>query len=210
MWALAILGMPWDLVEDMEYFTVVTTFMFAWAYFTLDRIALEMENPFGFHHHALPLDALLLRLEISSRNLLAACGEPNDEAAPPAPRFDLVEVLRPLLNGAALRDAKKTKRERQKAAAEAAEWAAYEAANVEAGGGGGGAGPSAESIAAAQAADELWQGDAGAPGGGGGGEGFTDDLVAEPVRASKALEGSPPDRPSKVLGWLGASGKQSK
>jgi predicted membrane chloride channel (bestrophin family) len=67
---VAIAAFPWDIVEDMQTFALVTTGMFVWAYFTLDIIATDFANPFGFHPHCAPFDALLARMEDASYSIL--------------------------------------------------------------------------------------------------------------------------------------------
>lgn len=70
LWMVAIAAFPWDIVEDMQTFALVTTGMFVWAYFTLDIIATDFANPFGFHPHCAPFDALLARMEDASYSIL--------------------------------------------------------------------------------------------------------------------------------------------
>jgi len=60
----------------------IATFFFALAYFTLDFLAVDMEQPFGFHAHALPLVTMVCRQESTSEGLLELCAEPNDENMP--------------------------------------------------------------------------------------------------------------------------------
>jgi len=69
--------LPFGLVETVQWFTPVVVLMISHAFFGLDEIGNEIEDPFTTESHALPLATLCRTIEI---NLLQAIG---DEDIPP-------------------------------------------------------------------------------------------------------------------------------
>ena len=68
------LFLPFGLVSTMGYATPIFSALVAYAFFGLDALGDEMEEPFGDWPNALPLSAIARTMEIS---LLEALGDPN-------------------------------------------------------------------------------------------------------------------------------------
>ena len=70
-WLFCLL-VPLGLVSSMGYGTPVVTVILAYAFFGLDALGQELEEPFGRTPNAVPLDALVRAIEIAA---LEALGE---------------------------------------------------------------------------------------------------------------------------------------
>ena len=81
------LFLPFGLVGTMGYATPIFSALVAYAFFGLDALGDEMEEPFGDWPNALPLSAMARTMEIS---LLEALGDPN----PPPPLQPIDHILR--------------------------------------------------------------------------------------------------------------------
>lgn len=68
------LFLPFGLVETTGTLTPVVVMMISYAFFELDAIGDEIENPFGLQPNDLPLTAISRAIEI---NLLESIGAPN-------------------------------------------------------------------------------------------------------------------------------------
>ena len=80
-WLLCVL-LPFGLVNTLGWATPVVSTVLAYAFFGLDQLGEEMEDPFGTEPNDLPLDALVRTIEI---DLLDSLGQrPLPE--PPQPR----------------------------------------------------------------------------------------------------------------------------
>lgn len=66
--------LPLGLVESVGYFTPLVVFLVSHALFGLDVIGEQIEDPFEYEPHDLPLDAMSRTIEI---DLLQAAGEKN-------------------------------------------------------------------------------------------------------------------------------------
>jgi putative membrane protein len=64
------LGLPFGLVEVIGPFTPIVVLMVAYAFFGLDAVGGEIENPFGLDPNDLPLSALSRTIEINLRQRL--------------------------------------------------------------------------------------------------------------------------------------------
>lgn len=68
------LFLPFGLVEAIGILTPIVVTMISYAFFELDAIGDEIENPFGLQPNDLPLAAIATNIEI---NLLELIGDPN-------------------------------------------------------------------------------------------------------------------------------------
>lgn len=68
------LFLPFGLVETTGILTPIVVMMISYAFFELDAIGDEIENPFGLQPNDLPLTAISRTIEI---NLLESIGDPN-------------------------------------------------------------------------------------------------------------------------------------
>jgi len=71
--------LPFGLVATSGMFTPLLTAIVAYAFFGLDELSQQLEQPFGHNDNALPLDAMTLTLERECRQAL---GEQHLPAAP--------------------------------------------------------------------------------------------------------------------------------
>ena len=69
--------LPFGIVDDVKAYTPFVTFFVAYAFFALDALGAEVEEPFGTDPHDLPLSALCRTIEINLRQLL------NESEIPP-------------------------------------------------------------------------------------------------------------------------------
>jgi putative membrane protein len=76
-WLFCLL-LPFGLVSSLGFATPVVTVILAYAFFGLDALGQELEEPFGVTPNAVPLDALVRSIEIAT---LDALGE--TELPPP-------------------------------------------------------------------------------------------------------------------------------
>jgi len=69
--------LPFGIVDTVGVFTPVVVFLVSHAFFGLDAIGEEVEDPFGLEPHNLPLTALSRTIEVNLRQLLG-----EDEVPP--------------------------------------------------------------------------------------------------------------------------------
>lgn len=81
--AVYCFGLPFGLVHDVGFYTPIVVLFVSYAFFGLDAIGDEIEEPFGEDINDLPLSALSRMVEI---NLRQALGE--SEIPPPLPPED--------------------------------------------------------------------------------------------------------------------------
>jgi putative membrane protein len=84
--AVYCLALPFGLVNTTKIATPFVVLLVGYAYFGLDAIGDEIENPFGTDTHDLPLEALSTMIEINIRESLG-------ETDLPAPRTPKSNVL---------------------------------------------------------------------------------------------------------------------
>lgn len=63
-WLFCLL-LPFGLVSSLGFFTPVVTAILAYAFFGLDALGQELEEPFSLSPNAVPLDALVRNIEIA-------------------------------------------------------------------------------------------------------------------------------------------------
>ncbi|MBV8397871.1 MAG: bestrophin [Acetobacteraceae bacterium] len=68
-WLFCLL-LPFGLVSTLGMVTPVPTAILAYAFFGLDALGEELEEPFGLSQNAVPLDALVRAVEIATLDLL--------------------------------------------------------------------------------------------------------------------------------------------
>lgn len=78
--------LPFGLVEKIGILTPLVVFMISFAFFELDAIGDEIENPFGLQPNDLPLTAISKNIEI---NLLELINDP-DRPETPKPQNDFL------------------------------------------------------------------------------------------------------------------------
>ncbi|MCB1020543.1 MAG: hypothetical protein KDC27_11485 [Acidobacteria bacterium] len=78
--------LPFGIYDSVGLMTPLVSFMISYAFFGLDAIGDEVEDPFGFEPNDLPLDSLCRNIEI---DLLQMVGEKNT----PAPVQPVGDVL---------------------------------------------------------------------------------------------------------------------
>jgi putative membrane protein len=79
--AVYCLALPFGIIKEVQVLTPLVVLMIAYAFFGLDAIGDEIEEPFGTHANDLPLAAISRTIEINLRQLL---GETN-LSPPPEP-----------------------------------------------------------------------------------------------------------------------------
>jgi putative membrane protein len=62
--------LPLGIVDDVKAYTPLVTFLVSTAFFGLDSLGAEVEEPFGTDPHDLPLSALCRTIEINLRQLI--------------------------------------------------------------------------------------------------------------------------------------------
>jgi putative membrane protein len=72
--AIFCLFLPLGIVDTVKSFTPFVTLLVSYAFFGLDSLGAEIEEPFGTDPHDLPLDAMCRTIEVNLRQLL---GETN-------------------------------------------------------------------------------------------------------------------------------------
>lgn len=85
-WLFCVL-LPFGLVTALGWATPVVSMLLAYAFFGLDRLGDELEEPFGLEPNDLPIDALVRTIEIDQREAL---GE-RDLPPPLLPRDYLLQ-----------------------------------------------------------------------------------------------------------------------
>lgn len=78
-WLFCLL-LPLGLAGSLGFATPLASAMLAYAFFGLDALGDELEEPFGLSQNALPLDAMVRTIEIAALN---AIGEPAPEPLRP-------------------------------------------------------------------------------------------------------------------------------
>ena len=76
--ALYCLGLPFGIVDSVGVLTPVVVAIVAYAFYGLDAVGSEVEDPFGFDPNDLPLSALTRTIEINLRQRL------GEQQLPPA------------------------------------------------------------------------------------------------------------------------------
>ena len=56
--------LPFALVSDLHYMTPFVSVLISYTFISLDALAEELEEPFGFENNDLPLDAISTAIEI--------------------------------------------------------------------------------------------------------------------------------------------------
>lgn len=85
--AIYCLALPLGIVTKVHGYTPLVALLVAYAFFGLDAIGDEIEEPFGTHTHDLPLSALSTMIEINVREAL---GE-TDLPRPLSPRGEVLQ-----------------------------------------------------------------------------------------------------------------------
>ena len=76
--AVYCLTLPFGLIDTVGWLTPAVVFLISYAFFGLDAIGNEIEDPFGTESNHLPLEAISNTIEINLRQLI------GDEQLPPA------------------------------------------------------------------------------------------------------------------------------
>lgn len=76
--ALYCLGLPFGIVDSVGVMTPMVVAIVAYAFYGLDAVGTEVENPFGFDPNDLPLSSLTRMIEINLRQRL------GEQQLPPA------------------------------------------------------------------------------------------------------------------------------
>jgi len=71
--ASKVIFLPLDLADDLGFAAVGAQFIFCVAYFSTTRVRDDFDMPFASHAHAMPLPALLARVERASASVFHAC-----------------------------------------------------------------------------------------------------------------------------------------
>lgn len=79
--------LPLGIVDQVKGYTPLVTAFVSYAFFSLDSLGAEIEEPFGTDPHDLPLSALCRTIEINLRQLL---GEEN--LPEPLPVVDCIQI----------------------------------------------------------------------------------------------------------------------
>lgn len=69
---LYCLALPFQMVKDLQWWTVPFVGVVAFALFGIEAIGLEIENPFGYDANDIPLDRLCQKLHKDVEELIAA------------------------------------------------------------------------------------------------------------------------------------------
>ncbi|MFN8612027.1 MAG: bestrophin family ion channel [Vulcanimicrobiota bacterium] len=81
------LCLPLGIVDDVKGYTPLVTAFVSYAFFSLDSLGAEIEEPFGTDPHDLPLSALCRTIEINLRQLLGETDLPE-----PWPVVDCIQT----------------------------------------------------------------------------------------------------------------------
>jgi putative membrane protein len=68
--AVYCLGLPFGIIDTVGVFTPIVVMMVAYAFFGLDAVGDEIEDPFGLEPNDLPLSALSRMIEVNLRQRL--------------------------------------------------------------------------------------------------------------------------------------------
>ena len=69
---LYCLALPFQMVKDLQWWTILVVGVVAFALFGIEAIGLEIENPFGYDANDIPLDRLCQKLHNDIEELIAA------------------------------------------------------------------------------------------------------------------------------------------
>ena len=69
---LYCLALPFQMVKDLQWWTIPVVGVVAFALFGIEAIGLEIENPFGYDANDIPLDRLCQKLHNDIEELIAA------------------------------------------------------------------------------------------------------------------------------------------
>lgn len=69
---LYCLALPFQMVKDLQWWTIPVVGVVAFALFGIEAIGLEIENPFGYDANDIPLDRLCKKLHNDTEELIAA------------------------------------------------------------------------------------------------------------------------------------------
>jgi len=69
---LYCLALPFQMVKDLQWWTIPVVGVVAFALFGIEAIGLEIENPFGYDANDIPLDRLCQKLHKDVEELIAA------------------------------------------------------------------------------------------------------------------------------------------
>ncbi len=69
---LYCLALPFQMVKDLQWWTIPVVGGVAFALFGIEAIGLEIENPFGYDANDIPLDRLCQKLDSDIEDLIAA------------------------------------------------------------------------------------------------------------------------------------------
>jgi len=75
--AVYCLALPFGIIDTVGLLTPLVVFLVAYAFFGLDAIGTEIENPFGTDDNDLPLSALSRLIEINLRQRLGEADLPE-------------------------------------------------------------------------------------------------------------------------------------
>ena len=78
--------LPLGIVDDVKGYTPLVTAFVSYAFFSLDALGAEIEEPFGTDPHDLPLSALCRTIEINLRQLLG-----EEDLPQPLPVVDCIQ-----------------------------------------------------------------------------------------------------------------------
>jgi ion channel-forming bestrophin family protein len=76
---LYCLALPFQMVKDLQWWTVPTVGVVAFALFGIEAIGLEIENPFGHDANDIPLDKLCQKLSNDVEELIRFETRPNSK-----------------------------------------------------------------------------------------------------------------------------------
>jgi putative membrane protein len=79
--------LPLGIVDDVKGYTPLVTALVSYAFFGLDALGVEIEEPFGTDPHDLPLSALCRTIEINLRQLLG-----EEQLPEPLPIIDCIQI----------------------------------------------------------------------------------------------------------------------
>lgn len=65
-------ALPFQMVKDLQWWTILVVGVVAFALFGIEAIGLEIENPFGYDANDIPLDRLCQKLHNDIEELIAA------------------------------------------------------------------------------------------------------------------------------------------
>jgi ion channel-forming bestrophin family protein len=74
---LYCLALPFQMVKDLQWWTIPVVGVVAFALFGIEAIGLEIENPFGYDANDIPLDRLCQKLHKDVEELIAAGTKPE-------------------------------------------------------------------------------------------------------------------------------------